>query len=175
MSAPELLKLPLASKSRVSLLVYVHLWEGESEGGRRSNSQSWGQNCFDHAGVWLMSFTSLSDHLRYHYRCSSEWKASSRGSAFFLLQQYFLQWSFFKKILKITDWIADHRLIMLNILLSALLDPDRRLRSFRRSERLASILVCSTFIAWLGLVSVLCKDFLLPTLKLDTRLGSAWA
>lgn len=31
---------------------------------------------------------------------------------------------------------------MLNILLSALIDPDRRLRSFRRSERLASILVC---------------------------------
>ncbi|GLD47425.1 tight junction protein ZO-1-like isoform X9 [Lates japonicus] len=29
---------------------------------------------------------------------------------------------------------------MLNILLSALIDPDRRLRSFRRSERLASIL-----------------------------------
>lgn len=32
---------------------------------------------------------------------------------------------------------------MLNILLSALIDPDRRLRSFRRSERLASILVCT--------------------------------
>lgn len=31
---------------------------------------------------------------------------------------------------------------MLNILLSALIDPERRLRSFRRSERLASILVC---------------------------------
>lgn len=173
MSAPELLKLPLASKSRVSLLVYVHLWEGESEGGRRSNSQSWGQNCFDHAGVWLMSFTSLSDHLRYHYRCSSEWKASSRGSAFFYCSSIFCSGLLFKKSLK--SLTADHRLIMLNILLSALLDPDRRLRSFRRSERLASILVCSTFIAWLGLVSVLCKDFLLPTLKLDTRLGSAWA
>lgn len=34
---------------------------------------------------------------------------------------------------------------MLNILLSALIDPDRRLRSFRRSERLASILVCIIF------------------------------
>lgn len=41
---------------------------------------------------------------------------------------------------------------MLNILLSALLDPDRRLRSFRRSERLASILVCS--ISTVGLAVV---------------------
>lgn len=63
---------------------------------------------------------------------------------------------------------------MLNILLSALLDPDRRLRSFRRSERLASILVCSMFFAWLGVVSVLCKDFLLHTLMFETRVGSAW-
>lgn len=43
--------------------------------------------------VSLMSCTSLSEHLSYHYRCGSEWKASSRGSAF-LLQQYFL-WCFF--------------------------------------------------------------------------------
>lgn len=43
--------------------------------------------------------------------------------------------------------IGNHQLIMLNILLSALLDPDRQLRSFRRSERLASILVRSVLIA----------------------------
>lgn len=63
---------------------------------------------------------------------------------------------------------------MLNILLSALLDPDRRLRSFRRSERLASILVCSMLIAWLEAVSLLCKDFLFHTLMFETRVGSAW-
>lgn len=37
---------------------------------------------------------------------------------------------------------------MLNILLSALMDPDRRLRSFRRSERLASILVRMPWFKW---------------------------
>lgn len=42
---------------------------------------------------------------------------------------------------------------MLNILLSALLDPDRRLRSFRRSERLASILVRRVSNARLGVAS----------------------
>lgn len=46
---------------------------------------------------------------------------------------------------------------MLNILLSALIDPDRRLRSFRRSERLASILVCII----LGAQSVLYMHFFL--------------
>lgn len=85
------LKLPLASKSRVSLLVYVHLREGEGEGegeGRQKGS-NWGQNCFDPAGVSLMSCSSLPEHLRYHHRCGSEWEESSTGSAF-LLQHYFL-------------------------------------------------------------------------------------
>lgn len=86
------LKLPLAPKSRVSLLVYVHLWEGEREGGRRSNSKSWGQDRFKHAGVSLMSCTSLSEHLSYHSRWGSAWKARSSLSAFLLLQ-YFL-WCF---------------------------------------------------------------------------------
>lgn len=49
---------------------------------------------------------------------------------------------------------------MLNILLSALIDPDRRLRSFRRSERLASILVCNRVILGPIVVSIyLCKYF----------------
>lgn len=51
-------------------------------------------------------------------------------------------------------WVLlfDTPVIMLNILLSALIDPDRRLRSFRRSERLASILVCITLGACLTML-----------------------
>lgn len=45
---------------------------------------------------------------------------------------------------------------MLNILLSALIDPDRRLRSFRRSERLASILVCTILGACLTSMCLFC-------------------
>lgn len=55
--------------------------------------------------------------------------------------------------------LVDSWVIMLNILLSALIDPDRRLRSFRRSERLASILVCIILGACLTLLSAMYMHF----------------
>lgn len=139
------LKLALASKSRVCLLVYVHLWEGARETVQQQELRT--------KSLW--SRWSVANVLHLFVRTSEVpfqvWKASSRGSTF-LLQQYFVC-----RFLPQKSLAVGHRLIMLNILLSALLDPDRRLRSFRRSERLASILVCSMFIARLGVVSVLCK------------------
>lgn len=54
---------------------------------------------------------------------------------------------------------------MLNILLSALMDPDRRLRSFRRSERLASILVRMPWFKWGVFLPVLCMHFCKTVVK----------
>lgn len=71
-------------------------------------------------------------------------ESKQQRKRFFTAAVFSVVFFFFFKFQSLT---VDHQLIMLNILLSALLDPDRRLRSFRRSERLASILVCSTFIA----------------------------
>lgn len=65
---------------------------------------------------------------------------------------------------------------MLNILLSALIDPDRRLRSFRRSERLASILVgiilgvlYTSFIQDLGEVQCSVSVFFRHVLEMSIR------
>lgn len=96
------LKLPLASKSHVSLHVYVHLWEGESEGGRRSNSKGWGQNRFDHAGVSLMSCTS-SQNIWGTITGVARREKQAPEEALFYCSSIFCGVFFFFFYLKITD------------------------------------------------------------------------
>lgn len=166
------LKLPLASKSHVSLHVYVHLWEGESEGGRRSNSKSWGQNRFDHAGVSLMSCTSSQNIWGTITGVARREKQAPEEALFYCSSIFCGVFFFF--CFTLTSLTVDHRLIMLNILLSALLDPDRRLRSFRRSERLMSILVGSTIYCTIGSCLCFVQRLFVSHSYVRNKGGSAW-
>lgn len=151
------------------LCLCVRLKERERESGRARDGRRVrsieGSSSFDHAGVSPMSCTFRLEHLRYHHRCGLEWEAGVKGKALFTVSVYGWWGIFFSLCSVIFGFIyrVDIWLIMLNILLSALIDPDRRLRSFRRSERLASILVCILLGACLTLLClfcVLCKIFM---------------
>lgn len=161
------LKQPLASKSRVSLLVYVHLWEGEGEGEGRQKDSNWGQSCFDHAGVSLMWCSSLPEHLSYHHRCGPEWEASSTGSAF-LLQHYFL-WC-------LCLWITDRQSPADHVEYTAV----GAARSWQASEELQKKWAPGIHTGMLHfncmIGSCLCsvQTFLFHTHVLKTRMGSPW-
>lgn len=161
------LKLPLASKSRVSLLVYVHLWEGEGEGEGRQKGWNWGQRCFDPAGVSLMSCSSLPEHLRYHRGCGSEWEASSTGSAV-LLQHYFL-WC-------LCLWITDRPSSADHVEYTAVGAARSRQASEELQEKWAPGIHTGMlhFNCMIGSCLCFVQTFLFHTHVLKTRMGSPW-
>lgn len=155
------LKLPLASKSRVPPLVCVRLREGEGEGEGRQKGSNWGQNSFDHAGVSLMSCSSLPEHLRYHHRCGS-----AAQEARFLLQHYFL-WCL---------WITDRQSPADHVEYTAVGAAGSRQASEELQKKRAPGVHTGMlhFNCMIGSCLCFAQTFLFHTHVLKTRMGSPW-